>query len=264
MNTSTVTMQAIVKSLKANETDCLHFATAKQVNKLIATKKISADYLDIFEQFQDAKNSAPVLSIAAQALQSLAPAKPLVELIPNEIEVQAIQDAELIREEITARREIMAKDAEQNAQAGKSGREIASLFDSTYKFNWTLRRDGKGVDSKLLTASDLKLLNEDIKAFKQAFENAGADNFDQRISYLKKLSIHALYKDEGINGETETESETESETDTENDLQTAYEQSLLAARAYAIDLEKGPDVIAAIDLLISEQGIEEGAVAIAH
>jgi hypothetical protein len=257
-------MQAIVKSLKANDTDCLHFATDKQINKLVSSKKISADYLDIFKQFQDARITAPVLSIAAQALQSLAPAKPLVELIPTEIEVQAIQDAESIRKEITARREIMAKDAEQNAQAGKSGREIAALFDNTYKFNWTLRRDGKGVDSKLLTAIDLKLLNEDIKAFKQAFENAGADNFDQRISYLKKLSLHALYKDQPINGETETESESESEADAENDLQTAYEQSLLAARAYATDLEKGPDVIAAIDLLMSEQGMEKEGVVIAH
>ena len=256
------TMATIITDLKTGNTESLYLATDTQIEKLLAANKISEEYVNMFYENQDEMRElmaaaieefTPAVSLADAAINSLkkAPSKDPVLIPADQMELDALNES---RADQTKRRELMASDAIANAETTISGKEIAMIFDNTYKFNWTLRRDGKGVSDLELTASDLALLKADFKAFKTSFENAGAENFDQRISYLKKLSLHTLYKGEPKNSEEVLE--TEAEADTETELENAYEQALTAALAFAKEMGKSEDVIKMLESLQSEQGMQ--------
>ena len=248
MNKLTITARELTKQLKAGNTEGLILATEKQINTLVLRKKVNADFLDTFYALQETIRER--INTDNDALDTYVEFAPVAKGEADLVSETRLLEAD--RMESEARRSMMEQDAEAHAGIAISGKAIALLFDTTYKFDWTQRRDGKGVDVLLLTPDNLFLLKSEFKAFKASFTAAGADNFDQRIAYLKKLSLHTLYKTLAPAEETE---ETE---ETEDELDSAYDRALLSALAYAIELDKPSAIIESIEALMSEQGIEAG------
>ena len=105
--------------------------------------------------------------------------------------------------------EAIAADVEKNTTAKQSGLEVATTFDDVFPFNWTAFKGNKGAEKCGLTSIEYKRVKATRTEYKDAWNDAGLPNFDQRWQYVVEQSTHYETPDESESRGKSTEAKLE-------------------------------------------------------